>query len=66
MGQHFFFEPIHKGFPVGMPQTFLQREIGKDKRLRNTTGNPSEKERICVQSLNNSTKEVLASREELT
>lgn len=49
-----------------MPQTLLQREIVKEEHVRNATGNPLVKEKICFESSNNSTKEVLASREELT
>lgn len=49
-----------------MLQALLQREAVKEKHVRNTTGNPLVKERICFQSLNNSATEVLGSREELT
>lgn len=59
------FQQSHKDFPVGMAQTLLQREIAKEKHVRNTTGNPLVKERICFPSSNNSTKEVPAIREEL-
>lgn len=32
------FQQSHKDFPVGMAQTLLQREIAKEKHVRNTTG----------------------------